>query len=237
MSPRFLATFFLVALLAAAALIAGAALLRFEAVDAETQQLLQELAREDPLQDQDPSRHKAEGGDARALRAQRIADALRLLQPWTSRDGMAAEARWTSSALVAFIDPARVESSVIDVLAVEPTSGSQWLLLARQLWRRGAPMAQVLGAIQMSTVTEPHEVSAMARRLPLLMQLWELLPDDRRRLAVNLLIELRGGADPGARQEIAAILANKSPAMRDALKTQLAARGGDRAWWRDIGLL
>ena len=200
--------------------------------------LLQELAQlDDPLQDQDPSQHKAEGADARSLRAKRIAKPLRLLQPWTSRDGMAAKARWTSCALVAFVDPARVERSVIDVLAVEPISGSQWLLLAQQRWRRAAPMAQVLGAAQMSTVTGPHEPSAMAGRLPLLRQLWEL-PDDGRRLAVSLLIELRGGADFGARHEIAAILVNKSAATRDALKAQLAARSAsDRTRWRETGLL
>jgi hypothetical protein len=98
MSPRFLATFLLAALLASAALVEDAALLRFEAVDAETQQPLQGLAQQDPIQDQDPSQHKAERLGAFLTRQTHCKRATSA-QPWTSRDGMAAKARWASSVL------------------------------------------------------------------------------------------------------------------------------------------
>ena len=170
---------------------------------------------------------------------QRKVDAvLATLAPWLSRDGFATRAQRARGALLAKTDsPVRMEQAVSDLLAVEPTAGRQWLELARLRWRRAAPIADTLDALQMSTVTEPHEALTMLARAPFMLTLWEFLPDAEKRFTINQLIELDGRFDAQTRQELRTVIASKADATREALKNALSTRGvGDASWAHDIGL-
>lgn len=223
MSPRVVATSAVVMVAGLLLCIEGLDLLRFESVEAAAQSLSEQTVKD---------------SNDRLMRKRRIDEALLQLQPWASKEGFADRARRASGLLAAASeDRSRLETSVIDLLATEPASGRQWLALAQLRWRRGAPMAEVLGALQMSNVTEPREANTMSLRLPFVLRLWELLPEDEQRLAVNQLVELRGRLDHDTLKEIRAILATKSEATREALRAEFAARGvRDRAWWHAIGL-
>jgi hypothetical protein len=77
----------------------------------------------------------------------------------------------------------------------------------------------------------------MVARSIFLLRLWELLPSDEQRFAVNQLVELGGRFDAAQTRQLQAIITQKPEATRQALKQQFSARGAnDQAWMRGVGL-
>lgn len=208
--------------------VAGVDLVRFDQLATTAQGVLDELIAQDVAEE--PTKEQIE-------RAARANDAVTQLRPWLARDGVACEARRLHGAIAAIDDPLTAEEGAIAVLSVEPSSGEQWAELARLRAARAAPVSEVLSALQMSTVTAPREAEAMQRRLPLLLQMWSALPDDEKRHAANLLIELRGGQTAAARAIVKALILALPQQERQTLAEKVVARAGEKApWLRQIGL-
>lgn len=208
--------------------VAGVELSRFARADVAAQELLDELVA------QDLSVEETQGLRERDARVKEV---LSRLQPWLARDGVVSEARWFYGAIKAIRDPSQAEKGIISHLSVEPSSGEQWAELARLRLARGAPMPQVLSALQMSSVTMPRELGAMQRRLLLLLKLWGTLPDDGRRQAIKLLVELRGGYTPSVQQMVKTLIAAMTKEERQGLAENVTTRAGAEVGWRrQIGL-
>jgi hypothetical protein len=223
-SARAIATSVVMIAVALALIAKGVELLRFEAAEAAAGAILASEAAEDAA--------------GREARRREIQQAIPLVAAWTATPGLAGRSRRAKGLMIeAAAGAAAVEPELIYLLAVKPTAGRLWLNLAIARWRRGAPPRQILDALRMSNVTEPREFETMVPRALFLVRLWELLPSDEQRLAVNQLVELNGRFDAAQAQQLQAIIAKKPEATRQALKQQISARGAqDQAWARALGL-
>ncbi len=223
-SARAIATSVVVGAVALALIAKGVELLRFEAAEASARAI---LAGEP-------------GRDAASREARRLAiqQAIPAVAAWTATPGLAGRSRLTKGLMVeAAAGAAAVEPELIETLAVTPTAGRLWLNLAILRWRRGAPLPRILDALRMSQVTEPREFQTMVARSLFSLRLWELLPSDGQRLAVDQLAELNGRFDAAQARQLQEIVAQKPEATRQALKQQFSARGvNDRGWLRALGL-
>jgi hypothetical protein len=76
----------------------------------------------------------------------------------------------------------------------------------------------------------------MSARAPVLLALWENLPDDLKRVAIRQFIDLNGNFEPNAFREFKAILSAKSAGTRETLKEKIAAEGaGAQPWMEKAG--
>ncbi len=210
--------------LAVAAIAKGVDILRFEASDAAVQARLQQPTAKDPA----------------AVKAQRrqIFAVMASLRPWTSTSGLSVKAREDVVFLsrAADVDKA-IESNLIELLTLNPTAGASWLDLAVLLRSRDAPLPQVLAALQMSSLTFPREQETMTERTLFCLELWQSLPADEQRRALNQLAELQGRLEPADLQQFREELGAKPEAIRVNLVRELAARGAaDPGWLRALGL-
>ena len=223
-SLRNIATSMVVSAVALALMAKGAELLRFEAAETSAQAILASEAGQDAV--------------GREARRHAIEQAIPVVAVWTAIPGLAGRARRIKGLMIEAAEgAAAVEPELSGTLAVTPTAGRLWLNLAILRWQRGAPLPQILDALQMSNVTEPREFQTMVARSFFLLRLWELLPGDEQRLAVDQLIELNGRFDAAQTQQLQAIIARKPEPTRKALKQQFSARGAqDRAWLRALGM-
>jgi hypothetical protein len=220
-SARAIATSLVIVAIALALISKGAELLRFEAAEAAAQAILESEA----------------DAASREERRRQIRQAIPLVAAWTATPGLAGRSRRIKGVMMETAEVAAIEPQLIDLLAVAPTEGRQWLNLAILRWRRGAPLKEVLDALQMSKLTQPREFETMVARSLFLLRLWEFLPSDEQRFAVNQLVELNGRFDAAQTQQLQAIIAKKPEATRQALKQQFSARGAkDQAWARGLGL-
>jgi hypothetical protein len=161
------------------------------------------------------------------------------LAAWQDVSAVQSRARALTAAMVASDSTATaadVESATARLLAIEPTSARDWLVLAQARWRRGAPVADVFSAVQMSRVTGPREAAVMLVRTQLLLRLWEQASVEDRSLALSELVEIRSRLDPPRVAQFKAILAQKPETTRSAIADGLAARLGDRLWLPALGL-
>jgi hypothetical protein len=223
-SARAVATSIVIAAIALALIANGVELLRFETAEAAAMAI---LARE----------AGADEASREALRRE-IQRAIPIVAAWTATPGLAGRSRRVKGLLTeAAKGPASVEPDLIDLLAVTPTAGRLWLNLAILRWRRGAPPEQALDALRMSGLTQPRELETMVARSLFLLRLWEFLPSDERRFAVNQLVELNGRFDAEQMRQLQAIIAGKPEATRQALKQEFSSRGAqDQAFARGLGL-
>ena len=220
-SARAIATSLVIGALALALIGKGVELLRFEAAEDAAQAILASEA----------------DAASREARRREILQAIPLVSAWTATPGLAGRSRRVKGLMMEVADGAAVEPGLIDFLAVTPTAGRLWLNLAIARWRRGAPLEQVLDALQMSKLTQPREFETMVARSIFLLRLWEFLPSDEQRFAANQLVELNGRFDAAQTQQLQAIITQKPEATRQALKQQFSARGAkDQAWMRGLGL-
>ncbi len=224
MSPRVVVASLLVLSVAIPLIREGVKLIGFESIEATTATLLKELTA-------DP--------DARRKRQKQIEDTLALLRPWTAEPGVAVRARLATASLNETMDDlVRAESSVVDLLTVDPASGGAWLALARLRWRRAEPFTRTQSALIMSQTIAPREAGVMSARLAFVLGLWELLPPNEQRFAINQLMDLGEQLEPKTKRRLRDIISAKPKETREALRSELATRGGDRSksWTRDIGL-
>ncbi len=210
--------------LALAAIVKGVDMLRFEALDAAVQASL----------------HQPEPNNPAALKAQRRQNfaAMAALRPWISTAGLSVKAREDVLFLsrAADIDKA-TEANLIELLTRNPTAGAAWLDLAVLLRSRDAPLSQILAALQMSSLTHPREQETMTERTLFCLELWQSLPADEQRRALNQLAELQGRLDPAELQQFKEELEDKPEAIKQQLTRELAARGAvDPGWLRALGL-
>jgi hypothetical protein len=220
-SARAIATSLVIVAIAVALIVKGVELLRFEAAETVAQAILA----------------SEEGAASREARRREIQQAIPLVAAWTATPGLASRARRVKGLMMEATDGAAVEPQLIELLAVTPTAGRLWLNLAILRWRRGAPLEEVLDALQMSKLTQPREFETMVARSLFLLRLWELLPSDEQRFAINQLVDLSGRFNAAQTERLQAIVAKKPEATRQALKQQLSARGAkDQAWMRGLGL-
>ena len=223
-SARAIVTSLVIAAIALALIAKGVELLRFETAEVEATAI---LARE-------PGADEA----SREARRREIQRAIPLVAAWAATPGLAGRARRVKGLLTEALDgAAAAEPDLIELLAVSPTAGRLWLNLAILRWRRGAPLEQVLDALQMSSLTQPREFETMVARSLFLLRLWEFLPSDEQRFAVNQLVELNGRFNAEQMRQLQAIIAKKPEATRQALRQEFFARGAqDQALARGLGL-
>ena len=222
-SARAIITSLVIAAIALGLIAKGVELLRFETAEDAAMAILAREAGADEA--------------SRDARRREIQRAIPLVAAWTATPGLAGRSRRVKGLLTEAAEGAAAESDVIDLLAVTPTAGRLWLNLAMLRWRRGAPPEQVLDALRMSSLTQPREFETMVARSLFLLRLWEFLPSDEQRFAVNQLVELNGRFNAEQTRQLQAIIANKPEATRQALKQQFTARGvQDQAWVRGLGL-
>jgi hypothetical protein len=223
-SARAVATSVLIIALALALIAKAVELLRFEVAEASARAILVSEASADAA--------------SREARRRAIRQAIPLIAAWTATPGVTARARRAKGLMIEASEGSdAVEPELVDLLTATPTAGRLWLNLAFLRWRRGAPLPQILAALQMSNVTQPREFETVVAHALFVLRLWELAPSDEQRLAVNQLVELNGRFDAAQTQQLQAIIAQKPEATRRALKQQFAARGAkDQPWLRALGL-
>jgi len=222
-SARAIITSLVIAAIALGLIAKGVELLRFETAEDAAMAILAREAGADEA--------------SRDARRREIQRAIPLVAAWTATPGLAGRSRRVKGLLTEAAEGAAAESDVIDLLAVTPTAGRLWLNLAMLRWRRGAPPEQVLDALRMSSLTQPREFETMVARSLFLLRLWEFLPSDEQRFAVNQLVELNGRFNAEQMRQLQAIIAGKPEATRQALKQQFSARGAqDQAFARGLGL-
>jgi len=223
LSPRAVLTSIFILGVASCLVVNGLDLLRFEAVDAATQAILRQEAKDD---------------ESRAARRSELERSAPLVSAFTHTLGVEGRARRDLALLNAALDgDATTEADLGALLATTPTSGRLWLDLALARWRRGAPLRETLSALQMSEVAQPHEAETMVERVIFALRIWELLPKDEQRQAITQLVELDGRFEPAALQRLQAVLAKKPAETKAALRDELAARGAAaRPFVRTLGL-
>lgn len=112
------------------------------------------------------------------------------------------------------------------LLAQRPASSLNWILLAQAQLQSGQRTDSVMHALALSAVTGPNEGAVMAERARLEVVLWESMPPDLKKRAIEDLanFDLSGDVNPGlalslkpqsAHDEIVAAL-QKAPGMTDA---------------------
>lgn len=224
-SARAVATSLFVMAVALIAVAKGVELLRFEADEAGAQRVL-------------TAKRETEKGAGAASRGGDLKNALSQIDAWLETPGLSERAHLARAQLIATLQRSDAsEAELIALTAAAPTAGGYWLDLAIARWRRGAPLQQVLDALQMSNLTHPREYQTMVARALFLMRLWEFLPQEERRLAVNQLAELDGRIEAARLQELQAIVAKKSSETQQELKAEFSARGAlDRPWAQALGL-
>jgi cytochrome c-type biogenesis protein CcmH/NrfG len=222
--PIFFVTSLLVIVVATALVGEGVTLLRFVNLEAAAIDLLK----------REPSAETAARHEhtwcARATRD--------LFQPLRSAIGVTGRMLSLENALAASCgDPAAIEAGLENMLATTPTAGRGWLALARMRWRRGASIAQVVDAIQMSNLTAPREAEIMILRARFLVAIWEMLPEAEQKRALDQLAEVGPALDPGQIAEFKAIFAAKPAETRDVIKGRLECRAAiGSVWLRAMGL-
>ena len=123
-------------------------------------------------------------------------------------------------------------------LSLRPLSAVTWLSLAGMRLADGDPLADVLAALNMSSVTGPNEAGVMWQRGVFALLQWDWLPPDFRQRAITDL------AGPLAAQILfdgdaalaSSVLAGKTPEARNEIAAMLQAQGVTADTLRRIGL-
>ena len=103
------------------------------------------------------------------------------------------------------LDPAglaRLQTSLEDHLAIEPTSSLSWVRLGRARALAERPMAEVEKALQMSVLTGRYEATSMYHRILLAMAVWSDLSEDSKRNTRNEIKVLAGSLTGPEHQRI-----------------------------------
>jgi hypothetical protein len=111
------------------------------------------------------------------------------------------------------------------ILSVAHLSSSYWLILAgmRQVARE--PKEMVSDALAMSRLTGTHEGYVLAQRAIFALAMWEGLNDEARNGAVRDLTAAWQGLQTAKKQQIGAILTDKSAATRETVTRRLFQTG------------
>lgn len=115
----------------------------------------------------------------------------------------------------------RRREALARLLAIEPLSTVNWMLLSAMQLVTDQPMEQVFDSLELSMVTGPNEGYLMPERGIYGVSLWpRLTPDLKRQVANDLTaVEIIGNA------EFRATLAAQSEVVRDEVRDTLLANG------------
>jgi hypothetical protein len=160
------------------------------------------------------------------------------IRPWVAASGLAFDAR--EDALTP-IDDASDDTTIRarldeigNILAVRPLSSEYWVQLAEARVDAHEPLAKVLEALEMSTVTGPNEEAMITQRGLFGIWQWETLPADEQRRAIADLAAVRP-SDPKAAW-LKTTLAEKPEAVRQDIRAALEAQGFKADDFARIGL-
>jgi hypothetical protein len=146
--------------------------------------------------------------------------------------GVRSDAAFSSIAIKRKLDPKNLhdlESESISILAVHPMSAEAWTLLAGARLLGGQPIVKSASALQTSLMLAPNEDDLVAERLVYGLIIWEYLsPSAKERIALDLSIA-GGRGVPKEIEQIRTIIAQKSAATREDIRTRLETGSNHKA--------
>lgn len=118
--------------------------------------------------------------------------------PWRDMPGVREKARkdYVTSGKMLAVPADTFLLDAADLLRIDPVNGWAWVDLARAAAFAKMPVAVVSDALQMSAISAPREYSAIVGRAILIVDLWDELSDERRRILLadmNLLSRMWSG--------------------------------------------
>jgi hypothetical protein len=148
---------------------------------------------------------------------------------WKNTSGVAARARSLSLDIVLAKTPgdkAAIDNALRELAEGSPTSVAAWQALLTFGQASGAPKESVLAAFRMSALTGSHEGYFVMQRAIFGLEHWTDLPEVDRRTVMRDVLATALDWDFGRRGErYRAILAKKSDAERDDIRTALTTYG------------
>ena len=148
---------------------------------------------------------------------------------WKNTSGVAARARSLSLDIVLAKTPgdtAAIDNALRELAEGSPTSVAAWQALVAYRDVTGAPKESVLAAFRMSALTGSHEGYFVMQRAIFGLEHWTDLPEVDRRIVMRDVLATALDWDFGRRgQRYRAILAKKSDAERDDIRTALTTTG------------
>lgn len=163
------------------------------------------------------------------------------LRPWAAYPGLESEALRTSIRYAdrSSLDPRPDDLSELErLLAVEPSSGQSWLLLAGERYALVRSAADVSAALQISWITAPNEGDLQWNRGALALLVWSALPENLRQLAVSDLTSAMSirSVSESQMKFAQAVVQRKSPSERVEIGASLRAIGFPAAQLTRLGL-
>jgi hypothetical protein len=130
-----------------------------------------------------------------------------------------------------------LEACIKAELRAHPTSGVNWVELAKNRVRHNHLNGEVVQALAMSELTEPKEMNAMFERIFFSLTFWDDLSENKQR---RVLDDLSEGAPFMSKQDIdrlGKICRAKPAGWRDSVRSALILLNrGERPWINYIGL-
>jgi hypothetical protein len=156
-------------------------------------------------------------------------------RPWANVSGLAFSALESSLTPVAKPeDVPKRRDDLTEILSMRPLASEYWLTLAGTRITAGEPLSKALDALTLSSITAPNEGYLIAQRGIFGVSYWEALPPEVRNRAMDNLAARRLSGRNAER--LRNILAEKTPNVRDAIRTALRARGLSAESFSRIGL-
>src|SRR6266536_3941979 len=159
---------------------------------------------------------------------------------WADVTGVATRARRLSLQIVlteAPQDTAALEQAMSQLAENSPTMVLAWLALAETRAARDAAMESVLAAFRMSALTGSHEGYMMMHRAIFGLEHWTELPEPDRRTVIRDVLATVSLWDLGREGRLYRnIMAAKSAAERDDIRTALIAAGATKTALQALGV-
>ncbi|MGQ4274877.1 hypothetical protein [Terrihabitans sp. B22-R8] len=166
------------------------------------------------------------------------------LERWTDAVPVAAEARqarvdqevraWREGRA----DPDAVEAALSNLLAIRPAHGAGWAALASARLARGAPLDDVVAAMDVSSWVAPRESAVMIARTDLGLRIWEHLDRAHQVALVTDLVAIGSMISEEQMGRLQMLLRTRSDDEREVLSGMVAARSGGTLppWAEWLGL-
>lgn len=161
------------------------------------------------------------------------------VQPWIDDAGVAFDARET--ALTAIDNSSTDETirkrrdEIAELLAIEPLSSWYWLQLAEARVDGHEPLAKILSALELSTVTGPNEDYMITERGLFGIWQWEMLPPEVQQRAIADLVVVSLSDRKAA--WLKTTLTGKSEQVREQIRAALESQGLSKLNLKRIGLV
>jgi hypothetical protein len=160
------------------------------------------------------------------------------VRPWIDVPGVAFDAR--EDALTPADDSSddqtirKRRDEIAEMLAIRPLSSYYWIQLAETRVDAHEPLAKVLEALEMSTVTGPNEEAMITQRGLFGIWQWEVLPPEVQQRAIADLVT--GYLSDSKLAWLKTTLAGKTDEVRQQIRFALQAQGLSQSNFQRIGL-